>query len=147
LFIKKRLPYILPKNPLQLSLNQSLKLLLNGIHVSLGGDPRSTVGTSARKSEVLGHDTVVDGVDTGLLESLGELDELGGVVELSTLDKTTGPGEDGSNGVGGGLLTSLVLAPVAGDGSVGCGESVNARLTQDIKVTHRPQTRRSFRRG
>jgi hypothetical protein len=126
--VKKRHPKFLisphslwfcEKRNLQLGLNESLELLLDSVHIDAGRDPRRAVCPALGESKILGHDTVVDGVNARLLELLGEGDELGGVVELAALDETTGPGKDGSDGVGGGLLALLVLAPVAGDGAVG----------------------------
>jgi len=106
---------------LQTSLEVGLELALNGSHVLGGGDPGLTVLAASGKGKILGHDTIiVDNLDTGTLELLSELDNVGGVVELTTLDETTGPGEDGGNGVGGGLVTLLVLTVVPGDGAV-CG--------------------------
>jgi hypothetical protein len=107
------------RSHLHLSRNQSLQLRLNGIQVAGGRDPRSTVGLTLGQGQVLGHDTVVDGVNASLLQSLGEGDQLGSAVKLSTLDETPGPRENGGNGVGGGLLSPLVLAPVTSDSSVG----------------------------
>ena len=105
---------------LELLLEGALEAALDGGHVLRGGDPVLTASLAAGKGKILGHDAIdIDGVNAGLLESLGEGNELGGVVELATLDKTTGPGEDGGNGVGGGLVALLVLAVVASDGTVG----------------------------
>ena len=105
---------------LELLLEGALETALDGGHVLRGGDPVITAGLAAGKGEILGHDAIdIDGVNAGLLESLSEGNELRGFVELATLDETTGPGEDGGNGVGGGLVALLVLAVVAGDGTVG----------------------------
>lgn len=97
-----------------------LEASLNGLQVLTGGNPGLALLLAAGKSKVLGHDgLLVDNVDTGALELLGELDNVGGVVELTTADQTTGPGEDGGNRVGRGLTALLVLAVVASDGTVG----------------------------
>ena len=102
------------------SLEVGLEAALNGSKVLLGGNPGLTLLAASSQGKILGHDTlVVDNINTGALELLGELNNVGGAVELTTLDKTTGPGEDGGNGVGGGLVTLLVLTVVAGDGAVG----------------------------
>jgi hypothetical protein len=105
---------------LQLLLQAGLQPPLNGIEVLVRCDPASPVLLSARKSEILGHDAInIDGVNASLLELLGEDDELGGVVELTTLGETLCPGVDGGDGVGGGLAALLVLAEVAGNGAMG----------------------------
>jgi hypothetical protein len=104
---------------LQLGLEHSLHALLDSVEVCSSGDIVVLALLSTCKSKILGHDTLlVDDVDTGLLERLGEFDNLGSVVELTTLGKTTGPGEDGSNGVGRCGVTLLVLAEVTSDGTV-----------------------------
>lgn len=70
------------------------------------------------KSEILGHVASLDGLNASLLELLGESSELGVVVQLSTVGKTLSPGKDGGDGVGGGLLTSLVVTVVTSNGTV-----------------------------
>ena len=105
---------------LQLLLEDVLHATLNGVEVLGGGDVVLAAVLAAGNGKILSHDAVnIDGVNAGLLEALGESDELGGVVELATLDKTTGPSEDGGNGVGRGLVALLVFTVVAGDGAVG----------------------------
>jgi hypothetical protein len=104
---------------LQLLLQARLQSPLNSVEVLVCGDPAAPVLLSARERKILGHDAInVDSVDAGLLELLGENDELGGVVKLTTLGEPLRPGVDGGNGVGGGLVALLVLAVMAGDGSV-----------------------------
>lgn len=105
---------------LQLLLDDLLHAALDSVEVLVGGDIVLTASLAASKGKILGHDAInIDGVNAGLLEALGEGDNLGLVVELATLDETTGPGEDGGNGVGGGLVALLVLTVVASDGAVG----------------------------
>ena len=100
-------------------MKDSLHALLNGVEVCTGGDIVILALLAACKSKILGHNALlVDNVNTSLLERLGKLDDLGSVVELTTLGKTTGPGEDGGDGVGGGGVSFLVLAVVARDGAV-----------------------------
>lgn len=107
-------------NDLQLLLEDVLHAALNSVEVLGGGDVVLTASLSTGKGKILGHDAIdIDGVNAGLLKALGKGNDLGGVVELATLDETTGPGEDGGNGVGGGLVTLLVLTVVAGDGAMG----------------------------
>ena len=105
---------------LQLLLQAGLQPPLNGIKVLVRCNPAAPVLLSACKRKILGHDTInIDGINAGLLELLGEDDELGGVVELTTLGETLCPGVDGGDGVGRGLVALLVLAVVASDGAVG----------------------------
>ena len=105
---------------LQTSLEVGLQAPLNGSHVLAGGDPGLTLLLATGQSKILGHDElVVDDLNAGALELLSESDDLGGVVELATLHETAGPGENGGNGVGGGLAALLVLAVVTGHGAVG----------------------------
>lgn len=105
---------------LQLLLDDVLHATLNSVEVLVGGDIVPTASLATGKGKILGHDTInIDRVNAGLFEALGEGDNLGLVVELATLDETTGPGEDGGNGVGGGLVALLVLTVVASDGAVG----------------------------
>ncbi|EMT63244.1 hypothetical protein FOC4_g10013462 [Fusarium odoratissimum] len=85
---------------LQLLLEGSLETALNGIHVLVGGDIVLALRLASGKGKILGHDTVnIDSVNASLLKALSKGDNLGGVVELATLDETTGPGEDGGNGI------------------------------------------------
>lgn len=105
---------------LQAGLQVGTESALDSSHVLAGSDPRLTLLAAASKSKILGHDALlVDNVDTGALELLGEGDNVGGAVELATLHETTGPGENGGNGVGGGLTALLVLTVVTGHGAVG----------------------------
>ena len=75
--------------------------------------------TMDRQSQILSHLTVVDSLDTDLLESLREVGKVGVVIELSAVSETLGPSKDGSNWIGRGFLTLLVLAVVTSDGTVG----------------------------
>lgn len=105
---------------LQLLLEDGLHAALNGIQVLVGRDVVGALVLAAGQGQILGHDAIlIDGVDASLLEALGKGHKLGRVVELATLNETAGPGEDGGNGVGRGLLALLVLTIVAGNGAVG----------------------------
>lgn len=106
---------------LQLALGKAvLQAALDGVEVLGGGDVVLATGLAAGQGQILGHDAVdVDGVNAGALEGLGKGDDVGGLVELTALDEAAGPGKDGGDGVGRGLLALLVLAVVAGDGAVG----------------------------
>ena len=110
----------MPIHHLQLLLQTGLQPPLNSIKVLVRCNPATPVLLSASESEILGHDTVnIDSVNAGLLELLGENDELRGVVKLTTLGETLCPGIDRGDGVGRGLATLLVLAVVARHCAVG----------------------------
>ena len=105
---------------LQLLLQASLQPPLNSIEVLVRCDPATPVLLSARKCKILGHDAIdINGVNAGLLELLGEDDELGSAIELAALGEALCPGVDGGDGVGRCLVALLVLAVVARDGAVG----------------------------
>lgn len=100
-------------------LDQSLVDLL---HVYVGGDPviPGHVLALHRQSQVLGHDTVlVNDLNTGSFQVLGERLERGGLIQLGSEGKSSGPGKDGGNRVGRGFMTGLVLSVVSGDGTMG----------------------------
>lgn len=70
------------------------------------------------KGKVLSHVSGLDSVDDDSLQSVTEINQLLVSVNFSSLDETSGPGEDGSNGVGGGELSLLVSSEMSGDSSV-----------------------------
>lgn len=105
---------------LQLLLESVLQAALNSVEVLIGGGIVRAGGLATSEGKILSHNTInINGVDTGLLEALGKGNDVGGVVELATLDETTGPGKDGGNGVGRGLVALLMLTVVASDSTVG----------------------------
>ena len=70
------------------------------------------------QSKILGHDTLlVDQFNTRGFEVFTESEELGVVIEVGSVDETSGPCEDGSNGVGGGFVALLPFTVVSGDGT------------------------------
>lgn len=69
--------------------------------------------------QILGHVTRLDGVNDCGLKSVRELAEELVAVQLCSVAETSGPCEDGGDGVGGGGLSLLPLSVVAGDGTVG----------------------------
>merc|ERR1719420_613928 len=71
------------------------------------------------QGQVLGHGAALDGLNAGVLEVLAEVGQGGVVVEVGAVLEAGGPGEDGGDRVGGGLLALLPEAPVAGHGAVG----------------------------
>lgn len=93
--------YISAKCNLQAGLEVSLQPPLNGGHVLLGSHPGLTLLAATGQSQVLGHDALlVDDVNAGTLQLLGEGDNVGGLIERAALHQTAGPGEDRRNGVG-----------------------------------------------
>jgi hypothetical protein len=102
---------------LQLRAQNSAHPLLHRLKILAGR--HILVLLAARDGQVLGHDALaVDDVDAGLLERLGELDDLGRAVELAALGEAARPGEDGRDRVGRGRVAFLVLAVVARHGAV-----------------------------
>lgn len=75
----------------------------------------SAVGSDG---EILGHVTLFDSFDGDIFEEVSELGEEFVVVKLSSVSKTSGPSEDGGNGVGGCSFTLLPLSVMSGDGTV-----------------------------
>lgn len=88
--------------------------------------------------QVLGHLSVFNGLDCGSLEGVAEVGEFRLVVELSAVEKTTGPGEDTGDGVGGGFFSLLVLSVVTGDSSVG-SLSLNSTIRSVKNRSHQSQ--------
>lgn len=59
-----------------------------------------------RQSQILGHDTLLsNALHASSLEGSAELVELRVGVELGSESESSSPGEDGSDGVGGGLVS------------------------------------------
>ena len=83
-------------------------------------------------SKVLGHFTAFHYFNTNLLQCLAEIYQRLVVIQAATEFQTTGPCEDGGNGVGRGRLTSLVIAVVAGYSTVGsfCFHGFTIRCNQ-----------------
>mmetsp|Transcript_23346 Transcript_23346/g.41461 ORF Transcript_23346/g.41461 Transcript_23346/m.41461 type:complete len:385 (+) Transcript_23346:275-1429(+) len=90
--------------------------------------------------QILGHKASFDGLDDRGLKVSGELDKLRVAVELSTVSKTAGPGEDGGDGVGGGGTTLLVLAPVTSDSTVGGLSLYGLSIRGDEDGSHEAET-------
>lgn len=61
--------------------------LVNSFDELFGGDVGRSFGLTQDQCQVLGHDFVfLDGVDGSVFDQLGELDDVWGVVELTSLD-------------------------------------------------------------
>ena len=69
---------------------------------------------------------------------MAELFQLGKVVQLGPVEETSGPGEDGGDGVGGGLSSLLVNSVVPGDCSVG-SFCLNSAIGGDQNGGHESQ--------
>lgn len=89
---------------------------VTGVSVAVLGD---VVGVVDANGQIFGHVSFLNGLDGGSLKGLAESVELLVVVELGSVHKSSSPGEDGSDGVGGGLFTLLMLSVMSSDGSVG----------------------------
>ena len=73
-----------------------------------------------RQGEILSHDTIlINSINAALFQILSESSELIVSVQFSTEDQATCPCEDGSDGVGRGFTSLLVLPVVTGDCAVG----------------------------
>lgn len=70
--------------------------------------------------QILGHNAIlIHSINTSLFQALRKCHHFGRLIQRSPLHKTACPGEDGSDGVGGGRIAFLVLAVVTGDGAMG----------------------------
>src|SRR5690606_23458927 len=107
----------------QLSGHCLLQVLIDLVEETGGGKPRLI--RTDEQCEILGHVTCFDRADANIFKGLGELSQLFIAVELGTMGKATGPCEDRSDGVGGGLFAALVLAVVTGHCAV-CRFSFNS---------------------
>ena len=83
-----------------------LEVHIDLVHEGLGDEVVSAlnnlVGALDEDGEILGHEALLNSVDDGLLKRLREQSQLLVAIKLGTMAETTGPGEDGGNGVGGG---------------------------------------------
>jgi hypothetical protein len=80
-----------------------LKVFSDLVHEFLSGKiliSGNIVGVVDANGQVLGHESILDGLDDGSLEGGCEGSKLGVVVKLCSLGETSGPGVDGGNGVG-----------------------------------------------
>ena len=89
---------------------------IQGVQV---GRPLYAVGASHADSKILGHLSVLDCFDGSGLEGVAEVFEFRVVVQFSSVEQTTGPGEDTGDGVGRSLSAFLMFSVVSGDGSMG----------------------------
>lgn len=83
-------------------------------------------------------------MDACLLQALGELDHLWCAIELSTLGKTSCPGEDGGDGVRRGRIALLVLAVVASDSAVCCLSFERLAIWSNQNGCHETQRAKSL---
>ena len=71
-----------------------------------------------QNSKILGHAALFDSFNNSSFQLVTEVFEFLVSIEVSSVEETSGPGEDGGNRVGGSLLAALVLAVVAGHRAV-----------------------------
>ncbi len=69
--------------------------------------------------KILGHDAVVQSLDAGGFQLIGEGGKIGKTVQLTSLAERARPSVDGGHGVGGGLFTAEIAVVVLGHGAVG----------------------------
>lgn len=96
---------------------------VNGIHEGLSHQVVSALLHSARAlgqdRQIFGHVAAFNSLDHGGLKGLREQSELLVIVQLGSVQKASGPGEDGSNWVCGGRTTLLPDTVVTGYSAVG----------------------------
>src|SRR5690606_15389478 len=93
-----------------------LEILHDRLEELFGRHPR-LIGADQQR-EILGHLAAFYRVDAHLFERFGKADDIGCVVETAAIDQAARPREDRCDRVGRSGLALLVLAIVAGDGSV-----------------------------
>ena len=83
-----------------------LEVLIDLVHEGLSNEVVGTFGNLVaaldKDGEILGHGALLNSLDDGFFESLAQKSEFLVTIKLSSVAKTTGPSEDGSDGVGGG---------------------------------------------
>jgi len=130
---------------LKLGLQHSLHALLDCIEIVPGGDIIVLALLAHSQGEILGHDSLlIDNVNACLFERLGELDQLGSVVELTSLGKTSAPGKDRCDRVGRCWVALLVLTEMASDCTV-CGLGLERfSIWCDENRSHQTQTTKTL---
>jgi len=103
-FLRRQLaPQIVLGTSVTLNSNSGTRFTyVDGIHVRVSNDPVLPLHVFAmdRQCEVLGHNPIlVDDLHASLLEGRAEILQGNVVVELSPVDETTGPREDGGHWV------------------------------------------------
>ena len=99
-----------------------LHVLFHSLHEVLGVEEHTLLDVLESvdaPGQVFGQHAVVDGVHASGFEGIAEIEEILVSVELGPVSQTSGPGVDAGNGVGGGLLSFLMLTVVTGNGAVG----------------------------
>lgn len=104
-------------NLLPLGLEVSIDLVHEDFSAEIVGTLLNLVAVDA-DCEILGHVASLDSINNGSLESVRELAQKFVVVQLSSVVKTSGPGKDRRNWVGGSGLSLLPLSVVTCHGTV-----------------------------
>src|SRR5579859_5681076 len=73
-------------------LHRLLEVLIELVEELSGGQPGLV--RADQDGQVLGHEAGFDRLDAHLFQRLGEMRDVGGVVELGAIDQAAGPGED-----------------------------------------------------
>ena len=69
--------------------------------------------------QILGHLSALHCLDTNSFQCIREIDEGLVTIQLAAESQSTRPGKDAGDGIGGSGLACLVVAEVAGDGTMG----------------------------
>ena len=116
---------------------------VDGIHVSISNYPVLSLHVLAVNGQckVLGHDSIlVDDLHASLLERRAEILQGGVVVELGSVDETTGPREDGSHRVCRSFFALLPLTVVPGDSTMGSLALDGLAIRSDELTGHHSET-------
>lgn len=98
------------------------------------------------QGEILGHLAALDSVEARLLERVGKVDQFVVLVELATECEPARPCVDGSDRVGRGLVTLLVLTVVASDGTMSSLRLHNVTIRGDQFARHETERTEALRR-
>jgi hypothetical protein len=115
--------------------------LVDGLDEVMGvqvGVSLYAVGVVHADGQIFGHLSLLHCLDGGSLESVAELLQFSVLVELGSVEETSGPGVDAGNGVGGCLSSLLVLSVVTSHSAVG-SLSLNSTVGSVQHGSHQSQ--------
>ena len=69
--------------------------------------------------QILGHGAGFHGLHANLLQSLGKLGDVRGIIHAAAMLQATGPGKDRGDRISRRLIAFLMLPVMAGDGTMG----------------------------
>lgn len=70
-------------------------------------------------SQIFSHDSAFNGTDDGFFELVAPVVEVSIIIQLSSVQKSSSPGEDRSNTVGTGFVSLLMFSIMSCDSSMG----------------------------